>query len=138
MLMDDFSIIVRYCKIFAERKMHDYEIGLSEQIILMYLFSQTKINQDTIAKHFMIDKGAVAKTLNKLENKCFIKRLENKENKREKLISITEKGKGLMGNMSQVLEEWNSHLYQGLSEDDIKNMQRIAGIMASNAITSVN
>lgn len=138
MLMDSFSIIVRYCKIFTERKMHDYDLGLPEQIILMFLFSKTKINQDTIAKHFMIDKGAIAKTLNKLENKGFIERLENKKNKREKLISITEKGKGLMGYMSQVLEEWNATLYQDLSEEDIQNMQRIAEKMASNAIKAID
>lgn len=137
MLMNNFSIIVRYSKVFAERKLQEYELGLPEQIIIMYLSSIDKVNQDTIAKHFMIDKGAIAKTLNKLENKGLIYRSENKDNKREKLISISEKGKTILEYMGKILEEWNQHLTEDLNEEDIQNMQRISKIMAANAIRAI-
>jgi DNA-binding MarR family transcriptional regulator len=80
----------------------------------------------------MIDKGMVAKTLNKLEKKGFIMRKQNPDNKREHIISLTQKGTDILNIMSEVLTEWNQILYEGMSKEDIASVKRLTGKMVEN------
>ena len=132
--MEKMSIIVRYCKIFAERKLKKHELSFAEQVILMYLAAHEYVNQEAIAKYYMIDKGMIAKTLDKLEKKEFIKREKNQENRRENIVSLSEKGEGILGEMSEILEEWNKIFYDGISESEKAEFKRISDKMAENAV----
>lgn len=132
MLMNYLSIIVRHSKVFCERRLHEFEVGFPEQVILMYLSSNNEVNQDAIAQHFMLDKGAIAKTLRKLEEKDLIKRHQNPENKRENLITISRAGQGILAEMGAALNEWNQYFFEGLSADDIRQYERITKKIADN------
>jgi len=131
--MDKMSIIVRYSRIFSERKLKEYDLSFSEQIIIMYLSMHDNVSQDNISRHFMIDKGMIAKTLNKLEKKGFITRKQNPENKRENIISLSDNGIGIVDRMGGILKEWNEIVYEGISKDDIEYVKKITKIMAENA-----
>jgi len=133
MLMNSLSIIVRHSRTFCEHRLTHFDIGFPEQVILMYLSENRKVSQDEIAKYFMIDKGAIAKSVGKLEEKDYIERYENPEDKREKLILLSAKGKKILAYMKNILEEWNVNFMKGLTEDDIRQFKRIADIMANNA-----
>lgn len=130
--MDNMSILVRYCRIFTERKLRDYNLSFGEQIIIMFLATHDNVNQDTISKAYMIDKGMIAKTLDKLERKGFVMRKQNPDNKRENIISLEQKGIDILHNMSAILKEWNEILYDGISEEEIENLNRITGRMVEN------
>ncbi len=136
--MNSLSIIVRHSRIFCERKLQGLDLGFPEQIILMYLFENTNINQDAIAKYFIIDKGAIAKTLSKLEEKGFIERRENPDNKREKLISLSEKGLTIIDDMREIADDWNKNIFNGLNEGQIQEVIMILEKMAKNSVESTN
>jgi len=136
--MDKMSIIVRYSRIFSERKLKEYDLSFSEQIIIMYLSMHDNVSQDNISRHFMIDKGMIAKTLNKLEKKGFITRKQNPENKRENIISLSDNGIGIIDRMGGILKEWNEIVYEGISKEDIEYVKKITGIMAENAIKNID
>jgi len=131
--MDKMSIIVRYSRIFSERKLKEYDLSFSEQIIIMYLSMHDNVSQDNISRHYMIDKGMIAKTLNKLEKKGFITRKQNPQNKRENIISLSDHGIGIMDRMGSILSEWNEIVYDGISKEDIECVKRITKIMSENA-----
>lgn len=133
MLLNKLSIIVRHSRTFSIRKLQEYDIGFAEQVVLMYLIEHKNVNQDSIAKHFMIDKGTIAKTISKLEQKELIERHENPSNKRENLLSISKKGEAITGDMNKILEEWYEYLFDGLSKDDIERVEKVTEIMAANA-----
>lgn len=137
MLMNSLSIIVRYGRIFAERKFQKMNLGFPEQVILMYISKFDHINQDMISQYFMLDKGTIAKTVSKLDEKGYIRREQNPDNKRENSISLTEKGFSVLQDMGESLNEWNTMIYDGLSEKDIEQFQRITDIIAANAAKSL-
>lgn len=137
MLMNSLSIIVRHSRTFCERKLKQYDIGFPEQVILMYLSENRTVSQDEIAKYFMIDKGAIAKSAGKLEEKDYIERHENPDDKREKLIALSPKGKKILVHMRKILEEWNANFMKGLTEEDIRQFKRITDVMANN-VASIN
>lgn len=130
--MDNMSVIVRYCRAFAERKLKDYDLSFGEQVIIMFLSANKNVNQDTISKRYMIDKGMIAKTLNKLEDKGFVMREQNPNNKRENFVSLTQKGTDILEIMDSVLKEWNEIVYAGMSTEEIDSLKRLTGKMAAN------
>jgi DNA-binding MarR family transcriptional regulator len=136
MLMSNLSIIVRYSRTFSERALQDYGLGFPEQLILMQLAICENVNQDTFAHHFMIDKGSIAKTICKLEEKKLIKRTENPNNKREKLISIAPMGADILSIMENTLKEWNEVLFSGLTKEEITQFEKLSGLMAENVAKS--
>lgn len=137
MLMTNLSILTRFSRIFCERKLNDMNIGFTEQSILKFLSDQDNVNQEMIAKHFMLDKGSIAKTLSKLEEKALINRTDNPNNKREKLITITELGKENSRSYQDETRELHSFIMEGLTAEEINEFTRIIEIMAKNAIKAV-
>lgn len=130
--MNNMSIIVRSCRTFTERKLKEFDLTFGEQVIVMFISAHENVNQDTISKTFMIDKGMVAKTLNKLELKGIIMRKQNPDNKRENIISLTQEGTDILIHMRAVLKEWNEILHEGMSQEDIATITRLTGKMAEN------
>jgi DNA-binding MarR family transcriptional regulator len=100
----------------------------------MFLSVHDNVNQDEIAKNFAIDKGAITKTIQKLEEKNLVIRIENYENKREKLVSLTKSAQEILEQMSSILSEWNTYVYDGINEIDRQKFEAIAEIIAKNAI----
>jgi MarR family transcriptional regulator for hemolysin len=138
MVINNLSIIARHTRIFIERKLQDFDIGYTEEVIIMFLLGKQNINQESIAKHFMLDKGAIAKTMNKLEEKEMIQRYENPENKREKLISLTEKGENIVKHINIIMDEFHNNIFEGLSESDIKQLANYIEIMSTNISKTTN
>lgn len=138
MLMNNLSIIVRYSHMFLNRKLQEFDIGHAEQAILAFLMGKDTVNQETIARHFMIDKGTIAKTLSRLEKKQYIKRFTNLKNQREKLVSLSKKGEEINNCMLSVLNDWEMYLFKGLEQEEKEKIKEKASIMASNATKALS
>lgn len=138
MLMSDLSIIVRGGHVYASRLLKEFDISGGEQPILMYLAKNNNVNQDAISKYFMVDKGSIAKTLAKLEEKGFIQRETNPLNQREKFISLTQKGQESIVHLSESLDTWNELLFKGISSDEKKLLEELAGRIAANTAAAIN
>jgi DNA-binding MarR family transcriptional regulator len=137
MFMSDMSIIVRSGHVFASRLLKKYDISGGEQPILMYLAGNSNVNQDSISKYFMVDKGSIAKSLAKLEEKGFVQRETNRENQREKFISLTEKGQESIDHMGKFLDTWDNLLFKGISEEDKQLLGKIINKIANNAVEAL-
>ncbi len=132
MLMSDLSIIVRGSQVYSTRKLSDYGISAAEEYILMYLMGHTDANQDAIAKFYMLDKGSVARSLQKLESKGFISRKVNDENQREKMITLTKKALDIRDVLSGLLVDWRKGMYDGLSDEEILAFEKTVEKVAEN------
>lgn len=132
MFMSDLSIIVRGGQVYSTRKLSDYGINAAEEYLLMYLMGHSNTNQDAIAKFFMLDKGSVARSLQKLENKGFISRKVNDENQREKVITLTKKAFDLKDVLSGLLVDWRKEMYNGISDDEILAFEQTLKKLAGN------
>lgn len=130
--MDNFEVIVRYWRNFTEKRLREFDLTFGEQIIIIFLSKNENVNQESISKRYMIDKGMVAKTLTRLEDKGFIKREQNPNNKRENIISLTEKSVYIMKYINAIFDDWNKILYGEMSKEDIDCVKRLTGKMAEN------
>lgn len=130
--MDNLEVIVRYWRNFTEKRLKEFDLTFGEQIIIIFLSKNENVNQETISKRYMIDKGMVAKTLTRLEDKGFVLRERNPENKRENIISLTEKSLYIMNDINTIFDDWNKILYGEMSKEDIECVKRLTGKMVEN------
>lgn len=132
MLMSNLSIIVRGSQVYCSRKLSDYGINAAEEYILMYLMGHKDANQEAVAKFFMLDKGTVARSLQKLESKGFIVRKINDDNQREKVITLTDKALNLKQVLSELLVDWRSAMFDGMSDEEVAVFEKAVGRVAEN------
>ncbi|BDZ68016.1 hypothetical protein GCM10025860_14640 [Methanobacterium ferruginis] len=63
---------------------------------LMALSKKPGITQDDLAGMFYIDKGTIARSIQKLEDKELVQRVQDPVNRRRYKLSLTEKGEGII------------------------------------------
>ena len=134
----NLAVISRYSNLYAMRNLQKFEIGYAEYGVLMYLAANENTNQDTIAQHYSIDKGAIAKTMKKLESKNFVNRQTNKKNQREKLVTLTELGRAVIDEMFALQKEWNEILLQGITTEEIEIFTKLIDKLYVNAANYMN
>lgn len=135
--MSDLSIIVRHMRVFADRRLADEGVSFAEQLVIMQLIGYGPSSQMQIASALELDKGAVAKTIAKLEGKGFVTAVVNESDRREKKIELTDQARTIAARMSETLAEWERVVYDGISEEDRAISRRVVARMAENSTALV-
>jgi len=94
--------------------------------ILAYLYKKDGMNQQEIADVMLKDKSSMTYQIDGLVKRDLVKRMEDENDRRNKLIFLTEKGKGLQ----DVLQSWVAELYDKSVKDvDMKEMDRALALV---------
>jgi DNA-binding MarR family transcriptional regulator len=119
------------------RCLGDFGVTATEVVILMYLYGHDSPRQEDLSDYFMLDKGSIAKTLQKLEKKEMIERLVNAVDQREKVITVTEKGLCVRDVCMNLVRIWHEKLFMGISQADALFLERILNNIAGNVTESL-
>lgn len=137
-IMRSMSAIVRHMRTYAEHSMSARGLGFPEQLVIMHLQASGQSNQDALAHILRIDKGAIAKTLGKLEEKGLIERSINPKNKREKIVSLTEDAAPVLCDMLENWKRWADAVLSGMSFEELQFMLENIESMAQQANALAN
>lgn len=137
MLHCNLSIIYRGSEVFMARCLSDFGITVTEVILLMYLYGHDNSRQEDLSDYFMLDKGTIARTLQKLERKEMIERPVNPDDQREKVIQVTEKGLCVKDVCMNLVRLWHEKMFEGIPPEDTASFERILGKIASNVTGSL-
>lgn len=75
-------------------------------------------SQEELGEALDIDKGRIARTIYMLEEKGLVCRITNDKNRRQKLVSLTEKGNEIYGTICQIYEAWDDICYEGFTDGE--------------------
>lgn len=78
-----------------EEKLKDKNITVHQFGILLLISKRTTLTQKEIAMQTNGDEPATARLMNRLEEKGYIERISDPQDKRKKLVSLTTEGKRL-------------------------------------------
>ncbi len=120
MFIREISAISRYWYKYTHSNLKTLDIAGSEHAIMMALAVEECMNQEELSQYLSLDKGTIAKTLVKLEEKGFVDRKVNVENRREKLVTLTYYGREEVGKIFGVSETWKQEVMKGVSDADQK------------------
>jgi len=110
---------------YMKSKFKELDLGHDVRYI-MFIYDNPNCSQEDVVNMFGQSKGNIAKTLRKLEDKGFIRREVNPENRRKYMLNTTEKGRNLVPEYRRISKEWEMEV--GITEDDIEVKRRIIEI----------
>ena len=105
------SMIARGHTIYLNQHLKDLDITASQLHLLFEISHQNNINQEKIAERCNINKGAVARSIKKIEEKDLIERKIDDENRRQNIISLTAKGRDILSQSINLLNIWEDEVF---------------------------
>ena len=110
--------------IYINNKLQDLDINGTQLHLLFEISHQMNINQEKIASRCNINKGAVARSIKKLEDKGLVVRQIDENNRRQNFVSLTSKGKETLSESIKILDEWESEVFGNYTKEEKIKVQK--------------
>ncbi len=110
------SIIKRLTNKFSEA---GFDVSYEQWSILVHLYRKDGQTQQELANIAVKDKAAITRLLNVLEKKNIVLRIPDRNDKRSKLVYLTNKAKEFKGQLIAIVEELLEEAHQGIEEDEM-------------------
>ena len=91
---------------------------------LMEIHKRKNLSQDDLANTFGQSKGTIAKALRKLEDKEYVERKVDENNRRKYILKTTKKGEELAIELTNDFEEWERSVGIDKLDEETKNQLR--------------
>ncbi len=127
------SIISRCGQIYLDRELAPLKIGSGQVRILKALGVQDGISQERIRLLFHLDKATVAKAVKPLLREGYITRERQVEDKRAYRVCLTDKGRGILPRLDEILQAWAQILTAGLTAAEKRAVDALLARMSENA-----
>ncbi|MBZ9687151.1 MarR family transcriptional regulator [Clostridium estertheticum] len=114
------SKICRVSHRYASLRLQGTNIGTSEYECLHYISKNTGISQENLRSFLNIDKSAVARMVANLEEKGYLYRLQDENDKRSKNLFITDKAIHVKNKSSSVESFFYEWLLEDINEEEKK------------------
>jgi DNA-binding MarR family transcriptional regulator len=92
--------------VYVNRNLEEFAINTTQLHLLFEIAHESNINQEMIAARCNINKGAVARSIRKLEEKGLVKREIDENNRRQNRLSLTKDGEDILIKACGVLRDW--------------------------------
>lgn len=142
--------IDKYSKLYLRNALKPYDLNLSDGMILLCYFERNKKTgckiieniasckssktQEQLIGQLHFDKSVAARTMQGLEQKGYLVRKDNPNDKRSYLFSITEKGCAFESTLTGIVEEWHNVLAEGVDDATLEIINNGLKMIAEKAI----
>ena len=128
-----FSVLDGRSRSYVLEACRPLKITYSEDVVLLRLFDCEGVSQEDLSRVLHTDKSAVARTLKLLEQKGFICREKDAEDRRIKRIRLTEYGRMQHTFLMSVMNCWVNYLIDTLSPQDVDSVARNFQVLAQRS-----
>uniref|UniRef100_UPI00388FA1EE MarR family winged helix-turn-helix transcriptional regulator n=1 Tax=Methanobrevibacter sp. TaxID=66852 RepID=UPI00388FA1EE len=90
--------------------------------------------QRDLSETFSVSEPVVARTLKNLENKGFVIRTKDPNNKTRRLLSLSEQSFEISENMLHITDDWLKEIYNDINESDIDKFNEIIKLLTINSL----
>lgn len=110
------------------------ELTVQEFGFLNWLSLNDQMIQQDLAEFMKKDKSAVLRVIDSLENRQLVKRVNDPDDRRKKIVELTDLGEKLLGQAREVEQQVVSQLQEGLTEEEVATFIRVAFHMQQKAL----
>ena len=103
-------MIARGLQIYLNHHLDELGINATQLHLLIEISNQCDINQEKISKRCNINKGAVARSIKKLEDNGLVVREIDENNRRQNKVSLTDLGKETLDKSMKILNAWEDEV----------------------------
>uniref|UniRef100_UPI003890D915 MarR family winged helix-turn-helix transcriptional regulator n=1 Tax=Methanobrevibacter sp. TaxID=66852 RepID=UPI003890D915 len=105
--------------------LNNNDLTLKEFSVLLRIRFQGVATQHDLVKLCKVSGAYIAKLLRKFEDHGYIARKEDPENRRKKLVKMTDDGIKKTDEIIEVIQNWEEKVTSSISEDEIKTLKEI-------------
>lgn len=135
------AVLQRWIDIFMRHTMHDLmqikrEAGLSMSQLstLFRLFHAKECGVSAVGERLGVTNAAASQMVDRLVGMDYLARSEDSQDRRVKVLTLTEKGQGLIRESYRRQEEWLAKITASLSGEEQKSISNALTILTSAAI----
>ena len=132
-IMKTMNEIVRCGMQYRNDRLAPFGLKSSHASYLLEICRNPGISQDNLAKRICFHKSNIARQIAVLEEDGFVLRKASAEDKRVMELYPTEKTLELMPQIRQVLGDWRGYLMEGLTEEEIRVLDKALESMRAKA-----
>ena len=110
---------------YYESNLKGNDLTLKEFSVLLRIRFQGVATQHDLVELFKVSGAYIAKLLRKFEDHGYIARKEDPENRRKKLVKMTDDGIKKTDEIIEVIQNWEEKVTSSISEDEIKTLKEI-------------
>ena len=110
---------------YYESNLKDNDLTLKEFSVLLRIRFQGVATQHDLVELFKVSGAYIAKLLRKFEDHRYIARKEDPENRRKKLVKMTDEGIKKTDEIIEIIQNWEEKVTAGISENEIKTLKEI-------------
>ena len=127
------SITSRGRFIFLNDRLRPLGLSAGQYPVLMLLYKEQNIMQETLVRHYHLDKGTIARAVKKLEDARYIRRIVDPENRRAVRLFLTEKGERVAPVLQAINLEWEELVCTGISIQEREILNTLMRTVAENS-----
>ncbi|MEA4854185.1 MAG: MarR family transcriptional regulator [Christensenella sp.] len=117
-LIKKFSIIHRLSGIRLDQRLKDLGISRGQLMYIMCICDHEGISQEGLSCELRIDKGAVARAMQKLAGEGYITRVVSSHDRRQYNLFPTAKAKEIYAEVRAIDRQWQEQLTKGMNEKE--------------------
>ena len=128
-----FKLISDKLKVHADADLKNQGLTLAQSRVLTFLNEQDGIaTQTEIEDYLQVSHPTVVGLVSRMEQNELVETWFDPENRRNKMVRLTEKSKKIGENMDEVTEQHDKALLNGLSEQEQAELNRMLNIILKN------
>ena len=131
------SIIFRTRSIILNNQLKSLNISAGQFPIMMYLLKHQNVTQETLARHFHIDRGTIARSVKKLEDAGYIIRTIDPENRRAVRLFLSEQGRTITPELIRIDTNWEETVSTTLTGPEKMQFREILMKVATASIQGI-
>ncbi len=124
------SIISRTQFVYINERLRPFGLSAGQFPVLISLVVRQDVMQDTLARHLHIDKGAVARTIAKLVEAGYVRRITDPKNRRAVRLFLTKKGEAIAPELLRIDRKWEELACSRLIPADREKFSALTEIVA--------
>ncbi|MFA4877906.1 MAG: MarR family transcriptional regulator [Methanoregula sp.] len=127
------SIATRGRFIFFNNRLKQYGLSAGQVPVLMLLYHEQNITQETLVRHYHLDRGTIARAVKKLEDAGYIRRIVDPKSRRAVRLFLTDKGGDIAPVLQAINREWEALACSGLSDQEKTTLNSLMQTIAKNS-----
>ncbi|OPY48093.1 MAG: DNA-binding transcriptional repressor MarR [Methanoregulaceae archaeon PtaU1.Bin222] len=120
---------------FLNDRLRPLGLSAGQFPVLMLLAREQNITQETLVRHYHLDKGTIARAVKKLENSGYIRRITDPGNRRAVRLFLTKKGEQALPALHGINRAWESLAFSGLTAQEKKTCRHLLHTVTMNVFS---
>ena len=110
---------------YIKEILDETEITRAEIPFLIRVRFSEKTTQKELVELFKVSEGYTAKLLRKFEDLGYITRHENPDNRRQKIVELTDKGVEKTDELLKIINDWEIKVTSNMTKEEVKLLKSL-------------